>query len=144
MAASPLRQIHLRKRYETFLQSLIFVLVLALIYLVASGLGLTKGFNKKKESKRIQVINDFEDPSMDLDWATGGYVKMETSTDNLTHGKHSAMAHLPDSRPVYPTPTLGPNAPPTATPAPRPDPQPEGQGCATVMPKGKVSPTPVV
>jgi hypothetical protein len=128
-----------------FLQTLIFVLVLGLIYLVASGLGLTKGFNKKKESKRILVINDFEDPTMDLDWGTGGYVKFETSTENLTHGKRSAMATFLIQGQFYPTPTLGPNAPPTATPAPpTPTPNPKVKVVPTALPKGKVSPTPVV
>ena len=116
-----------------FWQFLILVLVLGLIYVVAQGLGLTKGFSKKKETKRILVINDFEDPSMDLDWASGGYVKLETSTDNQTHGKRSAMATFMLQSQFYPTPTLGPNAPPTATPMP-PTPTPN--------PKVKVVPTP--
>jgi hypothetical protein len=127
-----------------FLQSLILVLALALIYVVAQGLGLTKGFNKKKENKRILVINDFEDPSMDLDWATGGYVKMETSTDNLTHGKRSALATFLLQSQFYPTPTLGPNAPPTATPEPpTPTPNPKVKVVPTSQPRGKASPTPV-
>ena len=128
-----------------FLQFLILVLVLALIYFVAQGLGLTRGFNKKKETKRILVINDFEDPTMDLDWGTGGYVKMETSTDNQTHGKRSAMATFLLEAQFYPTPTPGPNAPPTATPAPpTPTPNPKAKVVPTAMPRGKVSPTPVV
>ncbi len=128
-----------------FLQFLIVVLVLALIYFVAQGLGLTKGFNKKKESKRIMVINDFEDPDMDLDWGTGGYVKMESSTENLTHGKRSAMATFLLEGQFYPTPTPGPNAPPTATPAPpTPTPNPKVKIVPTSVPRGKVSPTPVI
>lgn len=130
---------------RVFLQFLILVLVLALIYFVAQGLGLTRGFNKKKETKRILVINDFEDPTMDLDWSTGGYVKLETSTDNQTHGKRSAMATFLLESQFYPTPTPGPNAPPTATPAPpTPTPNPKARVVPTVVPRGKVSPTPVI
>ncbi len=128
-----------------FLQFLILVLVLGLIYVVAQGLGLTKGFSKKKETKRILVINDFEDPSMDLDWASGGYVKLETSTDNQTHGKRSAMATFMLQSQFYPTPTLGPNAPPTATPMPpTPTPNPKVKVVPTPILKAKGSPTPVV
>jgi hypothetical protein len=69
------------------------LLVLAvLIYVLIIGLGLTRGFQKHRNAKKILVLNDFEYPDDDLDWQTGGYVKIESSTENQTHGKLSAKA----------------------------------------------------
>lgn len=124
------------------MQILGIILALVLIYAVLAGLGLTHGFKGRKAVAKMQVITDFEDSTDDFDWTTGGYVKVEPSTENKTHGKYSAKAtfllagqFLPNATPVYPaTPIAGsPQAVPTAapatntTPGPVPTPSPTWQ-----------------
>ncbi len=85
---------------------LLILLAVVLAYMLMVGLGLT-GRHKGKSPKRILVLNDFEDPANDLQWANGGYVEMETSTENLTHGKRSAKARFLLAKQFNPTPTPG-------------------------------------
>ncbi len=92
-----------------FMQILGILLALGLLYAVMAGLGLTQGFKRHKAAAKIQVIDDFEDPNDDFDWTTGGYVKIEPSTQNKTHGKYCAKAtflladqFLPDATPAAP------------------------------------------
>ncbi|HET9870096.1 MAG TPA: hypothetical protein VFR02_06350, partial [bacterium] len=75
-----------------FLRILGIGLLLAMVYALVVGLGLTRSFKHHKQAKKILVLNDFEYPDTDLDWATGGYVKVESSTENITHGKRSLQA----------------------------------------------------
>jgi hypothetical protein len=89
------------------MQILGILLVIGLIYAVMVGLGLTRNFKRHKDAKKAMVINDFEYPNDDLDWTTGGYVKLETSTENQTHGKHSAKATFLLRSMFFPTPTPG-------------------------------------
>lgn len=122
------------------MQILGVILALALIYAVMAGLGLTQGFKHRKTTLKAEVINDFEDPTDDFDWTTGGYVKIEPSTENKTHGKYSAKAtfllagqFIPNANPAYPvTPVAGSaqaapamamsQAATTSTPEPNPTP----------------------
>lgn len=105
------------------MQILGIILALALIYAIMAGLGLTHGLKSRKSTAKLQVITDFEDTTDDFDWTTGGYVKIEPSTENKTHGKYSAKAtfllagqFLPNATPVYPaTPVSG--APSQAVPS---------------------------
>ena len=105
------------------IQVLGVLLALVLIYAVLAGLGLTKGFKSRKNVQKIQVINDFEDAKDDFDWTTGGYVKLEQSTENKTHGKYSCKAtfllanqFLNDVTPSVPDLTPEPAPSPEATP----------------------------
>lgn len=82
------------------------VIALGLLYVVLVGLGLT-GHKRGKQPTRVQVLNDFEDPSSDLQWATGGYVTVETATENTTHGKRSAHMTFLLPQQFFPTPTPG-------------------------------------
>ncbi len=75
-----------------FMQILGILLALGLLYAVMAGLGLTQGFKRHKATAKMQVIDDFEDLNDDFDWTTGGYVKIEPSTQNKTHGKYCAKA----------------------------------------------------
>jgi hypothetical protein len=89
---------------RTWVRILLVLLAVAFVYMLLVGLGLT-GRKGKKSPKRVQVLNDFEDPANDLQWASGGYVQMETSVENLTHGKRSAKATFLLARQFFPTPT---------------------------------------
>jgi len=86
----------------------LFTILLAVgfVYVILVGLGLT-GRKHGKAPKRVQELNDFEDPAADLQWATGGYVTMETSTENQTHGKRAAHAVFLLHDQFFPTPTPG-------------------------------------
>ncbi len=90
------------------MQILGILLAIGLIYAVLAGLGFTHGF-KRKTTAKTQMITDFENPNDDFDWTTGGYVKVEPSTENKTHGKTCAKAtfllagqFMPNATPVYP------------------------------------------
>jgi hypothetical protein len=85
---------------------LTILLAVAFIYVVLMGLGLT-GRKHGKAPIRVEVLNDFEDPTTDLQWETGGYVTVETSTENLTHGKRSAHMTFLLPQQFFPTPTPG-------------------------------------
>jgi hypothetical protein len=98
------------------MQILGVLLALALIYAVMAGLGLTKGFKRSKNTIKTQMITDFEYPDDDLEWTTGGYVKMESSTDNKTHGKYSAKVSFLLESEFFPVPTQAAPAP-GATPS---------------------------
>jgi hypothetical protein len=89
------------------------LLVIAFLYVVLLGLGMT-GRKKGKQPKRVAVLNDFEDPAADLQWATAGYVMVETSTENITHGKRSAHMSFLLPKQFFPTPTPGMEWKPTA------------------------------
>src|SRR5271154_864888 len=84
----------------------ILLALAVLLYILVVGLGLTRGFKKHRDAKKILVINDFEYPDDDLNWQTGGYVKLESSPENQTHGKLSAKASylLPSQFSSDPTP----------------------------------------
>ncbi len=99
---------------RVFLWILGILAALALIYVLFVGLGLSHIFKSHKQLKKIQVLNDFEYPDTDLDWTTGGYVTLESSTENQTHGKRSLEATylLPSEFMTMPTPM------PTAVPPP--------------------------
>jgi hypothetical protein len=85
---------------------LLIALAILFLYMILVGLGLT-GRKRGKTPKRVVVINDFEDPANDLQWLSGGYVLMETSTENLTHGRRSAQTTFLLARQFFPTPTPG-------------------------------------
>lgn len=89
------------------MQILGVILVLVLLYLAAVGLGLTRSFKRHKDAKKAMVIDDFEYENDDFDWTTGGYVKIEPSKENQTHGKMSAKATFLLSSQFFPTPTPG-------------------------------------
>ena len=88
------------------MQILGVLLVLSLIYAIVVGLGLTRSFKRHKDTKKIQIINDFEYDMDDFDWTTGGYAKMEPSKENQTHGKKSAKATFLLAGQFFSTPTL--------------------------------------
>jgi len=109
------------------MQILGVVLALALIYAVLAGLGLTHGLKGRKNTTKMQVITDFEDPTDDFDWTTGGYVKIEPSTENKTHGKTSAKAtfllasqFMPNVTPVYPATPIAAQVPAAVNATPEP------------------------
>ncbi len=85
----------------------ILLLIAVILYVLAAGLGLTGSFKRHKATLKTMVITDFEYPNDDFDWTTGGYVKIEPSTENQTHGKHSAKATFLLSSQFFPTPTPG-------------------------------------
>ena len=91
---------------RTWVRVLIILLAIAFVYVVLLGLGLT-GHKRGKAPKRVEVLNDFEDPTTDLQWDNGGYVPVETSTENLTHGKRSAHMTFLLPQQFFPTPTPG-------------------------------------
>jgi hypothetical protein len=94
------------------------LLVLALLYAIGAGLGITKKLKSRKNVVKNLVITDFEDLNYDFDWNTGGYVKMELSTENQTHGKRSAKATFLLASQFYPTPEAVESSQSNATPAP--------------------------
>src|SRR6185369_7218920 len=118
------------------LQILGVLLALGLLYAVATGLGLTGKFKHRKDTKGALVLDDFEYTRDDFDWSTGGYVKVEPSTQNQTHGKMCAKATFLLSSQFMPVPT------PTAGPAPQPSPTVAPAAAAKPSPKGKAVPTP--
>ncbi len=88
------------------MRTVIIILVAAgLLYAIAAGLGLTHS-RKHGLVKKTTMLSDFEDANNDFDWATGGYAKMEQSTQNPTHSKHSAKVtfYTPDQFVATPTP----------------------------------------
>lgn len=87
------------------MQILGVLLVLSLLYAIVVGLGLTRSFKRHKDTKKIQVINDFEYVNDDFDWTTGGYVKIEPTKENLTHGKQSAKVTFLLAGQFFSTPT---------------------------------------
>lgn len=91
------------------MQILGVVLVLALLWAVGVGLGLTSKLKRHKSTVKTQVINDFEYVRDDFDWTTGGYVKIEPSIENQTHGKKCAKATFLLAGQFFPTPTPGAN-----------------------------------
>lgn len=84
----------------------IILVALGLLYAIATGLGLTHS-RRHGLTKKTTMISDFEDPNNDFDWATGGYAKMEQSTQNPTHGKHSAKLTFYTADQFVATPTPG-------------------------------------
>ncbi len=94
--------------------AVIILVVLGLLYAIAAGLGLTHS-RKHGLVKKTTMISDFEDANNDFDWATGGYAKMEQSTQNPTHGKHSAKLTFYTSDQFVATPTPGVTWQPVAT-----------------------------
>lgn len=84
-----------------------------LLYVLAMGFGLTRSFKHHKSSVKTQVITDFEYPDDDLQWNTGGYVKMEEATENKTHGKYCAKLTFLLENQFFPVPT--PMAPSQST-----------------------------
>jgi hypothetical protein len=88
--------------------ALIVLVALAVMYAIAAGLGLTHG-HKKGLTKKTMMLDDFEDANNDMDWSTGGYVKIEQAKQNQTHGKNSAKVTFYNSAQFQSTPT------PTAT-----------------------------
>jgi hypothetical protein len=80
------------------------LLVLALLYFIGAGLGITKKLKHRKAVVKSLMITDFEYLDYDFDWNTGGYVKIEPSTENQTHGKRSAKATFLLASQFYPTP----------------------------------------
>ena len=106
------------------MQILGILLALGLIYAVMAGLGFTQNLRHRKVTVKTQMIDDFEDANDDFDWTTGGYVKIEPSTQNKTHGKSCAKATFLPANQFLPAPT--PAAPPqTPTPGATPEiPQP--------------------
>jgi hypothetical protein len=84
------------------------LLALFLLYTIAVGLGLTSVFKGKKSKVKVEVLNDFERPGEDLFWSTGGYITLETASENQTHGRRSMKATflLPAQFIPTPTPTL--------------------------------------
>lgn len=84
---------------------LIILAVLAFLYIVASGLGLTRGWKRHRAELKAQMIDDFEHDRYDYDWTTGGYVHLEPSTENKSHGKYCAKATFLLYTQFYATPT---------------------------------------
>lgn len=106
----------------------LFLIILAavvLLYLTLMGFGVIHAgfpFGKKHGLvKKTIMLDDFEDADNDFDWFTGGYAKLEQSTQNTTHGKHSAKVtfYTRDQFQTVPTPLPG------ITPTPQPTWQPQ-------------------
>jgi hypothetical protein len=93
----------------------IVIIALGLIYAIAAGLGLTHG-KKRGLVKKTEMINDFEDMDNDFDWYTSGYAKLEQSTQNQTHGKHSAKVTFYTRDQFQTVPTVPPGITPTPVP----------------------------
>ncbi len=89
------------------MQILGVLLVIALLWAVVSGLGLTRAFKHRKDQKKTQLIDDFEYLRDDFDWTTGGYAKIEPSTENQTHGKKCAKVSFYTTHQFYVTPVPG-------------------------------------
>lgn len=87
------------------MQILGVLLAIALVYAILAGLGLTHGLKGSRNAAKLQVITDFEDSTDDFDWTTGGYVKIEPSTQNKTHGKYCAKATFLLANQFLPTST---------------------------------------
>jgi len=92
------------------MQILLVVVVVGLLYLLATGLGLTRFLKKPKITAKSMMIEDFEKipyfpDDKDLGWTTNGYVQVEAATENQTHGKRSAKAVFLTEGLLYPTPT---------------------------------------
>src|ERR1700722_19287203 len=129
---------------RVFLWILGVIAALALIYVLFVGLGLTRLFKPHKQLKKIQVLNDFEYPDTDLDWTTGGYVTLNSSTENQTHGKRSLEATylLPSEFMTMPTP-LPTEAPPSmAAPKPNSKTKKKALPAPTPTPEEDLEPTP--
>ncbi len=90
-----------------FMQILLVLFILAAVYAIVVGLGLTRVFKRHKSTTKTVMINDFEYPRDDFDWTTGGYVKIEPSTENQTHGKKCAKATFLLQKQFFPEPTPG-------------------------------------
>ena len=88
------------------------LLAVGFVYVVLVGLGLT-GRKHGKPPKRVEVLNDFEAPTADLQWNTAGYVTLESSTENQPHGKRAAHAIFLLPQQFFPTPTPGTEWKPT-------------------------------
>lgn len=98
---------------------IITLAVLTFLYVVAAGLGLTRNFNRHRAELKSQMINDFEHAQYDFDWTTGGYVQLEPSSENKTHGKYCGKAAFLLYTQFYATPTPYPNPQASmSTPAP--------------------------
>jgi hypothetical protein len=91
------------------MQILTILLVIVLVFLLARGLGLTSILKRHKQAKKISTLNDFEYDFYDFDWTTGGYVKIEPSKENKTHGKKCAKTTFLLASQFYPTPTPSPS-----------------------------------
>lgn len=107
------------------MQILGVILALALVFVVARGLGLTNILKARKAAKNELLLEDFEKvrnlPDDDnLGWTTNGYVTMVASTEKMTHGKRSAMAVFLTRNQFYPTPipSFGNRMEPQFTPDP--------------------------
>ena len=92
------------------MQVLGIILVIGLLYAVATGLGLTRFLKKQKLAAKSMMIEDFEKvpyfpDDKDLGWTTNDYVQVEAATENQTHGKRSAKAVFLTEGLLYPTPT---------------------------------------
>lgn len=92
------------------MQILGILLVIAVLWALVSGLGLTRVFKHRKDLKKTQIINDFEYLRDDFDWTTGGYAKIEPSTENQTHGKKCAKVSFYTTHQFYMTPVPGVDA----------------------------------
>ncbi|HVZ79318.1 MAG TPA: hypothetical protein VHE12_00805 [bacterium] len=134
---------------------LIILAALGVLYLIAAGLGLTRGLGKRHVEAKSQMINDFERPQWDYDWTTGGYVQIEPSTENKTHGKYAAKATFLLFNQFYSTPTPNPaltsdasmGDTPTPLPTATPTQTPTGgkkQVALAVAPPASPVPTPPI
>jgi hypothetical protein len=99
---------------QNIMRILAVILILALLFLGARGLGLANVFKRNKPAKKTLMLDDFEknrnlDDDVNLGWTTDGYVNIVASTEKMTHGKRSAMAvFLPENQ-FAPVPTPGIN-----------------------------------
>lgn len=106
------------------MQILGILLALALVFVVAKGLGLTNMFKGHKGAKKEMILEDFEKvrnlpDDENLGWTTNGYASLVATTEKMTHGKRSAMAVFLKKDQFYPAPTHSwaeMSAPPSATP----------------------------
>jgi len=89
------------------MQILGILLVLVLLYALVVGLGLSRVFKRHKTTTKTLMIDDFEYPRDDFDWTTGGYAKVEPSTENQTHGKKCAKVSFFSTQQFYVTPVPG-------------------------------------
>lgn len=81
------------------------LIALAILYSIFVGLGFNTLFKFKKAKFRVEVLNDFERPDLDLGWSTGGYITLESAVENRTHGKRSMKATFLLPAQFLPTPT---------------------------------------
>ena len=89
------------------MQILGVLFLFALLYALVVGLGLSRVFKRHKAMTKVQMIDDFEYLRDDFDWTTGGYVKIEPSAENQTHGKKCAKATFLLENQFFPAPTPG-------------------------------------